>query len=157
GSQYRVLVTLIDEYGQPLPTYRANGQTYIVGEPGRRYSIRIENQSPWRFESVVSVDGLDVIDGHEASFEKRGYILHPGATGPIGGFRPSQSSVAAFRFGSVATSYANLTTGSARNVGVVGVALFAEAGAAVDLYGEAVRREQADPFPGRYAAPPPAP
>jgi hypothetical protein len=157
GSQYRVLVTLVDEYGQPLPMYRMGNQSYVVGEPGRRYSVRLENQSPWRFEGVVSVDGLDVIDGREASFQKRGYIIRPGQTMLIEGFRTSESEVAAFRFGSVANSYANQTTGSARNVGVVGVALFAEAGVAVDLYGEAVRREQADPFPGRYAAPPPVP
>ncbi len=154
GAQ-RVLVSLIDEYGQPLPAYRVGADPFVVGEPGRRYAIRIDNQSPYRLEAVVSVDGLDVVDGREASFDKRGYILHPGGTTIIDGFRTSTSEVAAFRFGSVASSYAAQTTGSARNVGVVGVALFAEAGAYVDLFDEVRVREQANPFPGQFAAPPP--
>lgn len=154
GAQ-RVLVSIIDEYGSSLPAYRANGRAFVVGEPGRRYAIRIDNHSPYRFEAVVSVDGLDVVDGREASLDKRGYILHPGGTTLIEGFRTSTTEVAAFRFGSVGTSYAAQSTGSARNVGVIGVALFAEAGVSVDLFGEAVRREEANPFPGRFAAPPP--
>lgn len=155
GPQHNVLFSLVDEAGAPLPAYNVNGRSYVVGEPGRRYAIRLENRSPWRFEAVVSVDGLDVVDGREASMERRGYLLHPGQVVTIEGFRTSTTQVAAFRFGAVGTSYAAQTTGSARNVGVVGVALFAEAGVAVDLYGEALRREQANPFPGQFAAPPP--
>lgn len=152
----RVLISLIDEHGRSLPAYHLNGRAYVLGQPGRRYSIRIENQSPDRFEAVVSVDGLDVVDGREASLAKRGYLVDPGETTTIEGFRTSTSEVAAFRFGAVGTSYAAQTTGSARNVGVVGVALFAEAGAVVSLYEEAVLREQANPFPGQFAAPPPS-
>lgn len=156
SGAHRVLVSVIDEHGRSLPAYRVNGRAFVVGEPGRRYAIRIDNHSPHRFEAVVSVDGLDVVDGREASLDKRGYILHPGGSTLIEGFRTSTTEVAAFRFGSVATSYAAQSTGSARNVGVIGVALFAEAGAPVDLFGEAVVREQANPFPGRFAAPPPS-
>lgn len=155
SGAHRVLVSVIDEHGRSLPAYRVNGRAFVVGEPGRRYAIRIDNHSPHRFEAVVSVDGLDVVDGREASLDKRGYILHPGGSTLIEGFRTSTTEVAAFRFGSVANSYAAQSTGSARNVGVIGVALFAEAGAPVDLFGEAVLREQANPFPGRFAAPPP--
>lgn len=151
----RVFVSLLDENGRSLPAHHVNGRTYVLGEPGRRYSIRVDNRTPYRFEAVVSVDGLDVVDGREASLAKRGYIVPPGGSTTIEGFRTSTSAVAAFRFGAVGTSYAALTTGSARNVGVVGVALFAEAGVAVSLYEEAAIREQANPFPG-FAAPPPS-
>ncbi|MCC6873317.1 MAG: hypothetical protein IT378_03330 [Sandaracinaceae bacterium] len=154
GAQ-SVRVYVIDEQGRMLPTYEAGGRTFVVGVPGQRYAIRIDNHTGVSFEAVVSVDGLDVIDGREAAFTKPGYILHAGRSTTIEGFRTSSASVAAFRFGAVASSYAALSTGSARNVGVIGIALFAEAGATVDLFGEAIRREQADPFPGRYAAPPP--
>lgn len=147
-------VSIVDENGYALPAYRVDGRAFVVGEPGRRYAIRIDNLTPHRFEAVVSVDGLDVVDGREASLSKRGYVLPPGGTTMIEGFRTSTSQVAAFRFGSVGTSYAVQTTGSARNVGVIGVALFAEAGAPVSLFDEALLREQADPFPGRFAAPP---
>lgn len=152
----QVFISLLDEYGQSLPAYHVGGRAYVLGQPGRRYSIRIDNRSAYRFEAVVSVDGLDVVDGREASLSKRGYVVGPGGSTTIEGFRTSTTQVAAFRFGAVGTSYAAQTTGSARNVGVVGVALFAEAGVVVNLYEEAVRREQADPFPGRYAAPPPS-
>lgn len=152
----QVFISLLDEYGQSLPAYHVGGRAYVLGQPGRRYSIRIDNRSAYRFEAVVSVDGLDVVDGREASLSKRGYIVGPGGSTTIEGFRTSTSEVAAFRFGAVGSSYAAQTTGSARNVGVVGVALFAEAGVVVNLYEEAVRREQADPFPGRFAAPPPS-
>lgn len=155
SGPHRVFVSLVDEQGRALPAYHVDGRAYVVGAPGRRYSIHVTNQSPYRFEAVVSVDGLDVVDGEEASLGKRGYIVGPGDTTVIDGFRTSTSQVAAFRFGAVGSSYAAQTTGSARNVGVVGVALFGEAGVAVNLYEEAMRREHADPFPGRFAAPPP--
>lgn len=155
SGPHRVFVSLVDEHGRALPAYHVDGRAYVVGAPGRRYSIHVTNQSPYRFEAVVSVDGLDVVDGEEASLSKRGYIVGPGETTVIDGFRTSTSQVAAFRFGSVGSSYAAQTTGSARNVGVVGVALFGEVGVAVNLYEEAARRERADPFPGRFAAPPP--
>jgi hypothetical protein len=61
--------------------------------------------------------------------------------------------VAAFRFGAVGESYAAKTSGD-RNVGVVGVAIFAEKGA-VWTPAELQRRDTADPFPARgYATPP---
>lgn len=154
-ASQQVVVSLVDEYGTMLPAYHVDGRAFVVGQPGARYAIRIENRSPYRFEAVLSVDGLDVVDGREASFHKRGYLVAPGASLLVEGFRTSEQAVAAFRFGSVASSYAAQSTGSARNVGVVGVALFAEQGVQVDLFGEAMVREQANPFPGRFAAPPP--
>jgi hypothetical protein len=71
----------------------------------------------------------------------------------IDGFRTSDDAVAAFRFGRVADSYA-AQTGGDRNVGVIGLAIFAERGARWTR-GELRRRDTADPFPERgYAAPP---
>lgn len=152
-----VRISLRDEAGNPLPGYHAGDRLYIVGQAGRRYTILIENQSPARFEAVVSVDGLDVINGQTASFASRGYILPAHGRLTIEGFRQSTDTVAAFRFGSVADSYAAQTTGSARNVGVIGVALFAERGAVLQPLGvnEVEMRENANPFPGQFAPPPP--
>ncbi len=154
---HRVHVSLRDEAGNAMPAYNVGDRVYVVGQAGRRYSIQVENRTPYRLEAVVSVDGLDVVRGTEASLEHRGYVLQPWGTITIDGFRQSTEQVAAFRFGSVASSYAAQTTGSARNVGVVGVALFGEAGAALppSLLAEAELRERANPFPGQFAAPPP--
>src|SRR5262249_52649243 len=106
-------VTVVDEYGGPLPAFSAGGRIYVIGEAGRRYDLRIANRTARRYEAVVSVDGLDVIDGRSASVEKRGYLVAPFATVTIDGFRKSESEVAAFRFGSVRDSYA-AKTGSDR-------------------------------------------
>ena len=148
-----ITISLTDESGNPLAGFASAGRTYVVGEAGRRYNLRITNQTAGRFEVVASVDGLDVIDGKQASPGKRGYILSPSSTLVIDGFRTSDESVAAFRFAAVRDSYA-ARTGDDRNVGVIGFAFFAERGSRWTT-DELARRETADPFPGRYAAPPP--
>src|SRR5262245_60068175 len=62
------LVDLVDQSGNALPTYVSRGRTYVAGERGNRYNIRIQNPTGRRVEAVVSVDGLDVIDGRVADF-----------------------------------------------------------------------------------------
>ncbi|MBK7074160.1 MAG: hypothetical protein IPH44_17840 [Myxococcales bacterium] len=141
-----VAVSLIDDGGAILPGVVAGGRNLVAALDGARYRIAIANRTTARFEVVASVDGLDVIDGQPAGFDRRGYVVEPGAELIIDGFRQSASEVAAFRFGKVAASYAARTAGDA-NVGVVGVALFAERGA-VWTPAELERRDRADPFPG---------
>jgi hypothetical protein len=149
-----ITIRLIDESGAPLPTFSAGGRSYVVGQDGGRYAIRIENRTGARFEAVATVDGLDVIDGQAGSFEKRGYLVAPWATVEIDGFRRSDDVVAAFRFGRVRDSYA-AKKGNDRNVGVIGVAMFEERGARWPwTERELERRNSADPFPGRFAQPP---
>jgi hypothetical protein len=118
-------VQLVDEAGRSLPTFAHRGRTYVLGDLGRRYLLRVRNDSPGRIEVVASVDGRDVVDGGTASLEKRGYLVEPGGELSIDGFRLSEASVAAFRFSTVARSYA-ARMGDARDVGVIGVAVFPE-------------------------------
>jgi len=125
GLPYGMSVQVLDQYGSALETGYSGGRRYVLGEHGARYTIRVTNPSSRRVEVVVSVDGLDVIDGKAAGFGKRGYVINPYSEVRIDGWRTSYSTVAAFRFGRVADSYA-ARTGSARNVGVIGVAVFAE-------------------------------
>ena len=147
-------VSLVDDDGNMLPGFSAGGRSLIVGADGERYKIVVRNATTARFEVVASVDGLDVVDGKPADPDRRGYIVDPHDTLVIDGFRTSSADVAAFRFGKVADSYAAQTSGD-RNVGVIGLAIFAEEGATWTV-GEIERRDTADPFPARgYAAPPP--
>lgn len=118
-------VSLVAEDGSSLSTYAHNGRYYVLGEVGTRYVIRVTNPTPRRIEAVVSVDGLDVIDGESGDLRKRGYIVPPYGDVRIEGFRTSQTDVATFRFSSVGGSYAG-KKGKARNVGVIAVALFEE-------------------------------
>lgn len=146
-------VSLVDDYGRLLPGFHASGRALIVGEDGARYRILVRNGTTARFEVVTSVDGLDVIDGKPADPNRRGYLVDAHGELVIDGFRTSNSGVAAFRFGKVAESYAAQTSGD-RNVGVIGLAIFAERGA-VWTPAELNRRDTANPFPARgYATPP---
>jgi hypothetical protein len=147
-------VRLLDASGRPLPTYDFGARRFVIGSDGERYVVQIQNHTGNRFEAVTTVDGLDVIDGQAGSFEKRGYLLGPWATVEIDGFRQNLDQVAAFRFGSVREAYA-AKKGEDRNVGVIGVAFFAEQNAPYPwLDREVERRRDADPFPGRFATPP---
>jgi hypothetical protein len=135
-----------------------NGTLYFIGEPGERYDILIRNETPRRMEVVLSVDGLDVLDGRPASVSKRGYIIPADSSIRVEGWRTSLNHVAAFRFAKVSQSYAAQKHGDTRNVGVIGVAVFPGAEpllmATPDRFEEQHRRE-ADPFPaGRWATPP---
>jgi len=151
-----VSVGLRDEGGRFFTGFSAGGRSYAVGDSGHRYTIVLRNNTRFRLEAVLSVDGLDVLDGKSAAFGKRGYILDPRAELEIDGFRQSMDAVAAFRFGSVRGSYAGQKTGDTRNVGVIGVALFNEMGTnPVPWSAEEVeRRRDANPFPGQFATPP---
>jgi len=117
-----------------LPAYETHGwrgdggRRFVVASEGGHYSIVVRNLCKSRLELVVSVDGLDVIDGKSAAFSKRGYIIAPGETLEIRGWRTGPEHVARFRFSSVAGSYANLRHGEHRNVGVIGLAVFDEKG-----------------------------
>jgi hypothetical protein len=135
-------VELTDEWGRTLPTFDHRGRTYVLGEPGQRYLLRVRNGSGQRVEVVASVDGRDVTDGRPAAFERRGYLVEPYGEVTIDGYRLSQASVAAFRFGSVARSYA-ASKGDARDVGVIGVAVFPERA-------PIVRRQPPYPYPYPY-------
>jgi hypothetical protein len=118
------LELLVD--GAPAHAYLHQGETWVLGRLGERYTLRVHNRSDRRIEAVVSVDGRDVVDGKPAEFRrKRGYLVEAWGTVDIDGWRVSQREAAAFRFSRVADSYA-ARTGSARNVGVIGVAVFPE-------------------------------
>jgi hypothetical protein len=122
-SGYEVQV-LVD--GALAPSFWHNGETYVLGHTGERYVIRVLNHSSRRIEAVVSVDGRDAVDGKPGDFRsKRGYLVPAWGQVDIDGWRLSESRAAAFRFSSVADSYA-ARMGNAREVGVIGVAVFPE-------------------------------
>lgn len=145
-------VAVVDEHGYALSGATVGNKRYVVGEPGQRYRLQVTNNSDFRYEVVASVDGLDVIDGQTAAFEKRGYIIEPWSTIHIDGWRTSNDTIAAFRFSAMEDSYAE-RKGQGRNIGVVGFAFFHERGG--PTWRELHRRHNADPFPGRFAEPPP--
>ena len=133
-----------------LPTFKDGGygRRLVAGESNGTYTIVIRNRSRSTLEIVSSVDGLDVMDGKVAAFSKRGYLVNPGVTLEIEGFRTSENTVAAFKFSSVSNSYANLRHGDTRNVSVIGIAVFTQKGVNPWTWmpAEINRRDQARPF-----------
>ena len=118
-------VEALDGSGGQLPTFERMGRSYVLGQEGQRYRVRVTNSSPRRIEAVVAVDGRDALDGRPSRWEKSGYVIAPFSSVVIDGFRLSMRDVATFRFSGVGRSYA-AQMGDARAVGVIGVAIFQE-------------------------------
>ena len=108
-----------------LPTYQFQGRTYVVGRPGNEYAVTLRNHSGERLLAVTSVDGVNIVSGETASPSQTGYVLSPGQSAEIKGWRKSLSHTAAFYFTEHDNSYA-ARTGRPNDVGVIGVALFRE-------------------------------
>lgn len=111
--------------GQVLPSWPADGRRFIAGTEGHRYALRVSNRSAGRVLVVLSVDGVNVVTGEDASPDQRGYVLDAGMSTEITGWRKSLGEVAQFRFSLPADSYA-ARTGRAANLGVIGAAVFTE-------------------------------
>ncbi len=103
------------------------GQRWVVGDRGRRYAIALANRTGRWVEAVVTVDGRNILDGARPSARSRGYLLEPWGRVEIEGWRTSQHRVAAFRFTSVANSYAG-RAGDGASAGVIRVEVYPERG-----------------------------
>ena len=127
--------------GQVLQEHFKDGRRFVAGQPGARYALRLRNLTPVRVLVVLSVDGVNVISGETADWRQVGYVLDPGRSADINGWRKSGTEVAAFEFAPIERSYA-AQTGRPGNVGVIGMVVF---------------RERVKPLPQALAAPPQAP
>ncbi len=119
-------VSVIDrDTGVALVPHYYRGEYWVAGVPGARYAIEVCNRLDERLLAVASVDGVNVISGETAAWDQVGYVFSPGEQYQIGGWRKSDSDIAAFTFTSLPNSYA-ARTGRPANVGVIGVSLFRE-------------------------------
>jgi hypothetical protein len=117
-------VEIVDESGAPLPTFQHRGRTYVLGELGLRYPCASATDPPVGPRSSFWWTAA-TSDGRPSAFDRRGYVIAPHGEAVIDGYRLDERSVAAFRFSSVPRSYAS-RMGDARDVGVIGVAVFPE-------------------------------
>lgn len=113
------------ETGQPARVWRHAGRLYVEGRPGARYGLRVTNNSGGRVLAVMSVDGVNILTGETAGYGQRGYVVGPYGTYDVNGWRKSDTEVAAFTFAPLSRSYA-ARTGRPGDVGVIGLAVFAE-------------------------------
>ena len=109
--------------GRPLPQQATRSGEAFVAVPhwGVEYEIRITNHERHdRVLFVIGVDGLSVIDGNRASEHTGGYVLDPGGSTRIRGWRRGLDRVAAFTFTHRDDSYAG-RTGRGSHIGEVWV------------------------------------
>jgi len=112
--------------GRVLRCLSHEGKNYIEAPPEGEYQIRLTNNCPRRRIAVISVDGINVIDGEEAGFDGSGYVMRAWESMTIKGWRRSDSEVAAFSFTASEASYSNKTGKGTKNTGVIGLAVFDE-------------------------------
>lgn len=112
-------------HGRKVRTYKHEGERFIEGRSGSEYTLKIHNNTRRRAVAVISVDGLSVMDGKDASRKGAGYVLDANSVTEIPGWRLDNSGVARFRFGSAPSSYAGRQK-KARNVGVIGCVVYYE-------------------------------
>ncbi|MGM3274850.1 hypothetical protein [Ralstonia sp. 24A2] len=158
----RIGLTILRDGHAPWPIYLDGTSAHLQGKKGERYVLQYRNYSKQSiYEIVTTVDGLDVMSGRAGSIKNAGYVLKPGETLQVEGFRKSRQEVAAFRFSEVDDAYAaNSNQGTASNAGVIGTAVF-------ELYDPNKKAKQSPTdspkaFPGddksgddhRYASPP---
>ena len=112
--------------GRVLPIYRHGGELWVAGRPGANYAVRVRSLEDRRIMAVISVDGVNAVNGKTASSRaENGYVLDAADRYDVTGWRKSNDSVAAFYFSQSDMSYAS-RTGRPKDVGVIGVALYRE-------------------------------
>ncbi len=110
-----------------LPLVASQGRTYVVGKRGERYALTLHNALKLPVEVSLAVDGLDVIDSRPTSEHKRGYVIDPGETATVDGFRRNGNAVSAFRFGEAPPSATEFRGTSGRETGRIMMTVFEQA------------------------------
>lgn len=124
-AQGRISVTVLDKKGKKIPIVQSKGDYYIQSVKGEKYTLYFENISNTGYEVIVTADGIDTITGKEGSYRNPGYILFPGNTITVRGFRQTQKEYKPFVFYEKESPYIKGSQeGSAANIGVIGFALF---------------------------------
>lgn len=111
--------------GRKVKEYRHNGLTFIEAKNGTEFAIEVKNHKTGRVTAIVSVDGLDIIDGKPATSKSRGYVLSGLSSETLHGYRRNENEVANFKFTVSGGSYAT-DKGAGQNNGVIAVKLISE-------------------------------
>ncbi len=139
SSSYELCVLV---KGKPITEYKSDSNDiFVEGREGSDYSLRFKNNTRKRVEVVISVDGLSIMDGKLASsINSTGYVINAWSEVVIPGWLLDNKSVAAFVFGSNGGSYAQQSTGSSVNNGVIGVKIYPEKEITYTPYSKGIMR-----------------
>ncbi len=91
--------------GKPIREFYHEGKFYIEARQNTTYSIKLKNHGHKKIMAVLSVDGIDVLKGKNATEAESGYIINPYSTTEIKGYRIDDDNVATFKFDDGKTSY----------------------------------------------------
>lgn len=110
----------------PADEYLHNSAVWIEGREGSNYTIDIRNNTHNRALFVISVDGLDVLEGKPAGLNSQGYVVPAYQTVSVPGWKLNNAQAAEFFFSRSRDSYVNEIGGSTSNTGVIGAMIFSE-------------------------------
>jgi hypothetical protein len=125
SAQYELSVCPLGR--TPADEYYHQGQVWIEGREGSTYTLRFTNRSNARVLAILSVDGLDVLNGNPAGHLSDGYVVDPGSTIDVPGWKVDGSTAAEFFFSKVGKSYVTKSGKGSSNAGVIGAMVFTEA------------------------------
>lgn len=111
--------------GNKVKQYSYEGKLFIEAKEGSEFEIDIHNNTYNRILSIISVDGINALDGNPADIDGNGYVIDNNRNARIKGWRINDNEVSAFQFTKKESSYA-AEKGSAINCGVVSVLLWSE-------------------------------
>ena len=108
--------------------YDDSGRKWVEARPDTRFVIEIKNNCGNNALAVVSVDGLNVIDGKRAELKnERGYVIDRYSSTKISGWRTSLDEVREFVFtDNKDEDFSHKLGADEDNTGVIGIAMFKE-------------------------------
>ena len=122
--QYEITIRPLGR--NPADEYFHNGAVWIEGREGNNYTIELTNRSNVCSLFILSVDGLDVLEGKPAGLNSQGYVIPAGNTVSVPGWKVNDQQAAEFYFSRSRESYVNSIGGSTANTGVIGAMVFSE-------------------------------
>ncbi len=134
--------------GKKMDSFYSNGKIYVAGNVGDNYEINLcsHGKRMGRQLYVVSVDGLNVINGEPAKYNQPGYVVSGGQCSKIKGWRKNMNEEAKFVLTASSGSYAARTNNDTKNLGVIGLAIFNE-DIPVQIYEESHQLKTIPPAP----------
>jgi hypothetical protein len=124
-SRYSISV-LVNNKPTDVYNHPSTSDKYIEGRQGSAYKLKLTNDSWAAAEFCVSIDGLSINNGKQASKESPGYIVPAKSSVVIDGWLVDSDTAAKFVFGAKEKSYTNQVGNGTDNTGVIGLRVYSK-------------------------------
>lgn len=113
--------------GRPITQHKHNKRVYVEGRSNSEYSIKVKNDNEVSVYAILSVDGLSIIDGTQASENSIGFLIEKQSFITVPGWIVSEKAAAKFKFSEIKNSYSEVKDKeNINNIGVIGCIIIAE-------------------------------